>query len=117
MTDGLSNTLHIVEQAGGDKTYNKQGQVIANDNNLHFRSWAGFNRLSMRGFSSNGLTQYGGNCVINCTSNGSNLYSFHIGGAHALLGDGSVRFLSENLDRLTAENLVTRNDGNPVGEF
>lgn len=43
--------------------------------------------------------------------------SFHEGGAHHLMGDGSVRFLSENLDVVLYDGLVSRNGGEVVGEF
>jgi len=43
--------------------------------------------------------------------------SFHVGGAHHLLCDGSVQFLSENLDAGVYDALVTRNGGEVVGEF
>lgn len=43
--------------------------------------------------------------------------SFHEGGCHALLGDGAVRFLSENLNLITFENLCKITDGLTVGEF
>jgi hypothetical protein len=43
--------------------------------------------------------------------------SLHEGGAHFTLADGSVRFLSENLDVLTFRNLGQRDDGRVVGEF
>ncbi|WP_437228587.1 DUF1559 domain-containing protein [Planctomicrobium sp. SH661] len=46
---------------------------------------------------------------------GSN--SRHTGGAHALLGDGSIRFLSQNLNFNTWQNLCARGDGRVVGEF
>jgi hypothetical protein len=36
---------------------------------------------------------------------------------HALMGDGSVRFFSENLDKLTQRNLAWISDGNVVGDF
>ncbi|MEP3481174.1 MAG: DUF1559 domain-containing protein [Fuerstiella sp.] len=45
------------------------------------------------------------------------LMSFHTGGIQILLGDGSVRFLSENLDLETLKKLATRDDGQVVGEF
>jgi prepilin-type N-terminal cleavage/methylation domain-containing protein len=43
--------------------------------------------------------------------------SFHVGGAHHLLCDGAVRFISENLDVGVYDALVTRNGGEVVGEF
>lgn len=45
------------------------------------------------------------------------LGSFHTGGTHALLGDGGVRFLSENMDLETLKKLATRDDGQPIGDF
>ena len=47
-------------------------------------------------------------------------YSFsspHVGGAQFCLADGSVRFLSENIDQTLYENLSTIADGQVVGEF
>ncbi len=43
--------------------------------------------------------------------------SRHAGGAHHLLCDGSVRFLSENMDVLLYDGLVSRNGGEVLGEF
>lgn len=43
--------------------------------------------------------------------------SQHVGGAHHLLCDGSVRFISENLDYVVYDALTTRNGGEVVGEF
>ena len=43
--------------------------------------------------------------------------SFHVGGTHILLADGSTRFISENVDRDTWRRLGSRADGEPVGEF
>lgn len=63
------------------------------------------------------------NCV-NCTGCWStdNLgvwtaRSRHEGGVHVLLGDGSVRFVSENVDFNTWQRLGARNDGNVIGEY
>lgn len=44
-------------------------------------------------------------------------FSFHTGGCHVALGDGSARFLSENIDRHVIRRLCDRSDGEPVGEF
>ena len=43
--------------------------------------------------------------------------SYHAGGAQFALGDGSVRFISENIDPGTFKNLGHRTDGNLMDEF
>lgn len=43
--------------------------------------------------------------------------SAHAGGCHVLLGDGSGRFLSENMDQATLNALVSIKRGEVVGEF
>jgi len=44
-------------------------------------------------------------------------FSLHTGGVHALLGDGSVKFLSENMDVQTVRRLSSRADGETTGDF
>ena len=43
--------------------------------------------------------------------------SMHVGGAHFTLCDGSVRFISENVDYMTYQRLGDRRDGQVVGDF
>ncbi|QDT57113.1 putative major pilin subunit [Caulifigura coniformis] len=43
--------------------------------------------------------------------------SMHSAGAHFLLVDGAVRFLSNSVDKTTYRNLGRIADGNPIGEF
>lgn len=57
-----------------------------------------------------------GDCTINCY-NKYNFYSFHTSGAHFVLADGTVRFISQNIARLTFNRLYHIADGTPVGEF
>jgi prepilin-type N-terminal cleavage/methylation domain-containing protein len=54
-----------------------------------------------------------------CTTTNPNrpINSAHEGGVHALLVDGSVRFLSENMNMLTLRQLATRDDGGVLGEY
>jgi prepilin-type N-terminal cleavage/methylation domain-containing protein/prepilin-type processing-associated H-X9-DG protein len=43
--------------------------------------------------------------------------SGHTGGAQFLMGDGSVRFISQNINYLTVCQLAYIHDGTPLGEF
>ncbi len=43
--------------------------------------------------------------------------SLHVGGVHVLLADGAVRFVGNNIDYRTWQNLGSRNDGATVGDF
>jgi hypothetical protein len=54
--------------------------------------------------------------VNNCGPN-SEPFSLHTGGVHLLLGDGAVRFISENISTTTIRQLCGASDGEIVGEF
>ena len=43
--------------------------------------------------------------------------SLHTGGCQVLMGDGAVRFISENIDGSTRRNLGYISDGNVLGDF
>lgn len=43
--------------------------------------------------------------------------SVHTGGVHALMSDGAVKFVSENISLATWGNLGSKADGNTLGEF
>ncbi len=57
-----------------------------------------------------------GQCLINC-NNKWNYYSFHVGGAHFIFADGSVRFVNENTDFATLLKLEGFADGEITGDF
>ena len=61
------------------------------------------------------LVGSGGRPMNGC--NDAEFYSFHSGGAHFLLADGSTRFISENIDMRTMAALITRQGGEVIGEF
>ncbi len=135
--DGLSNTMLVGEDAGRPTLYNfrkpaknpRSGVSFGTDWTGDGWGWADINNgFSLDGTGTNGVPNNtsgsgtvtiapgGGRCFINC-SNDSEFYSFHTGGVHTLMGDGAVRFLSENIDGQTLVALATRFKGDIVGEF
>ena len=54
--------------------------------------------------------------VNNCGPN-DEPYSWHVGGCQAAMGDGSVRFLSENMDVLVLKRIAGAADGFVTGEY
>ncbi|MFO0938869.1 MAG: DUF1559 domain-containing protein [Gemmataceae bacterium] len=62
-----------------------------------------------------------GNCGTTgvCENTGNNipLNSAHSGGVNAVMGDGSVRFLSNNTDMQTLGKLATRDDGKVISNY
>ena len=58
--------------------------------------------------------------IPDITMHGSGYYgprSLHTGGAHALFGDGTVRFLSESMDTTLHRSIHSRAGGETVSEF
>lgn len=63
----------------------------------------------------NGNDILNGNGVGNNFGANNGLYSAHTGGAMVGVADGSVQFISENIDMQTLRRLCTRDDGQVVG--
>jgi prepilin-type N-terminal cleavage/methylation domain-containing protein len=117
-TDGSSNVAMVLEQSG--RSFNGTAVVDgrADRNDGYWMGSGGdtrcFNTTTLRhpiGATNATLAAAGGqacNSLVN---------SEHTGGVHALLGDGTIRFLSANIDFTLSRNLVTRNDGAVLGEF
>ena len=76
---------------------------------------------SSQGIINQNATPVGGPATCPWTQNncGPNdePFSLHVGGCHALLADGSVRFISQNVDTDTIRKLMDRADGGVVGDF
>ena len=106
ITDGASNTALMWEIAARPKLWvNGKPQ----DQPTRGGGWADFNNAEnwFAGSAVDGSGAYGP-CAINCTNDyGHGTYSFHPGGVHVLLCDGSVHFMSENSDIGVFVNLVT----------
>ncbi|MBX3451642.1 MAG: DUF1559 domain-containing protein [Planctomycetaceae bacterium] len=112
VTDGTSNTVAFYEQLF-DK-YNGVAGAWAYRCHVNIGidgSWYGINRWDYY----NGA--YGYVPVPGRLGQWATPGSMHVGGCHALLADGSVRFLSQNTDNQTLNRIHKISDGQPVGEF
>ena len=118
ITDGLSNTILIAEDANRPEYWVKGKRVL--DLEPPFGSggpgqvtgglWADHQKgFGIEGTSPDGLTLVG-ECAVNCT-NAYEIYAFHSLGANIALADGSVRFLRQSVSIRTLAALATRAGG------
>ncbi len=125
--DGLSNTIMIAEDAGRPEVWisgrmrpNPDTGTVATGTSFVEEGWGWADlqdSFSLDGANVNGLANKTnkttfvvtklGNCMVNCTNDGE-IYSFHVGGAHSLRTDGSVHFLSAQMDGLLLVQLCTK---------
>ncbi|WP_246128198.1 DUF1559 domain-containing protein [Planctopirus ephydatiae] len=102
LTDGTSNTTIVGEAVAGRCTHT---------------SWWHFNHST--GTAAIPLNHYVRNTSITA-GDWPNNYSFgslHVGGGHFLMGDGTVRFISENIDLQLYRNLATIDGGETLSDF
>lgn len=118
--DGTSNTILIAERTGGATIYRKRGQdatytTLAGPANGG--AWGDFlnGEHWPEGSLYDGTIGGGGPCIINCSNMRSiGFHSFHVGGIHAALCDGSVRFVSENVSAFIFAGMITRAKGETI---
>ncbi len=127
ITDGLSNTAIVFEQAGRTQIW-QLGMQIGNEttpaSNSTRGTWAGYGSISIETYSPDCTLNSASNpssgdllsCTINC-NNQQGIYSFHPTGANFLFGDGSVHFLSTALSGRTLGQLLIRDDSEPIGPY
>jgi len=110
--DGLSNTMWIFEDAGRPIHW-LANHTMGTRRNISGTGWANrHNEYITHGYNFSG-TGSPGACAINCTNN-NEIYSFHINGAQGIVGDGSVRFVSEAVEMRVIGRLLTRQAGEIV---
>jgi prepilin-type N-terminal cleavage/methylation domain-containing protein len=144
VTDGLSNTIAIAESGGRPGVWRKGKQygTLPGDR-LNAGGWVRpASDIMVYGQKADGSGLLG-TVPMNAT-NGENVgpntpggttypyttapfafgvhgtssaYSFHTGGAHFTMGDGAVRFISENINFDTFIGLHTPSCGEVIGEF
>lgn len=131
VSDGLSNTIMLAEVAnaatewamGVPRGPNREQTTVPNSfDGDSWTDWTmgiqGMRPILEGRWSTNngGLGRTNGLCSINC-NNKWNLYSFHVGGVQVVLGDGSVRFITQNIALNTVSNLLCIDDSTPLGDF
>lgn len=115
ITDGVSNTVAVWESAGRDRVF-LFGQIWAGKTvYAEHNSWAGGNAFFCYGWNRDG-SKYGP-YAMNATNLTAQPYSFHAGGVNFLFADGSVKFLSENMNVATFYALLTIAAGEAAGDF
>jgi prepilin-type N-terminal cleavage/methylation domain-containing protein/prepilin-type processing-associated H-X9-DG protein len=127
ITDGLSCTLLITEQAGRPDWYIKgakqkttvttpnnatttiNGATYSQSNPAWWGCWASYQVFSVYTYSDDGVTPDGTNTIN--INNSQGIYSFHRGGANAVFCDGSVHFLTDALTPQVLGAIVTARSG------
>ena len=123
ITDGLSNTILVAEDAGRPEYWVKGRRETAlvpiTFNGGPGVTTGGLWADHQKGFGIEGTQPAGypevGECAINC-NNSYEIYAFHTGGANVAMADGSVRFLSEGMSIRTLAALATRGAGEVISE-
>jgi len=118
ITDGASNTLMIGERGTAGSSDRKGSLWIGR--RVPLVAWSEFEVATtiFRDPDHPGLV-YPQSIINGLTAgNGAAFSSSHVGGVHVVLCDGSVRFISENIDYVNlAPNLARMDDGHTIGEF
>ena len=118
ITDGLSNTILVgeIRPKCGSQEWTIFPADWASSTPYYYATTApiNFKTCPGEGPGNNNL----GNCnSYNSYNTSQGFKSRHIGGAQFVLGDGSVRFISENINLLTYQQLGDRHDGQVIGDF
>ncbi len=125
VTDGLSNTIMVGESTYCSSNLSTANRLLGTVAPIEFRDWPiwiGSGGQSDEAIRINGRF----NSPINARTsfsrmyqaiNDDNAFSYHVGGAQFTLGDGSVRFISENIDTRTYDWLHDKRDGQVIGDF
>lgn len=133
VTDGMSNTLMFGETKQSPGTTTQRGIVDVN----HSAAWSCYTWISnfivyhpnidpahinnIRYFINGQRDLVGATggtfTVTQASHHGGAASSSHDGGAHFVMGDGAVRFLSDNMNKNVYSFLMFEADGQSIGEY
>ena len=108
VTDGLSNTIVFCEMSGRPDRY--ELGVLTKVNDVPGSRWGDNEAPFSIGKRSNGRELQTGSQLMNVTS-ATEIYSFHNQGANFTFGDGSTRFIAEDIDPDALVSLITASEG------
>ena len=104
VTDGLSNTLMVGESS--------------NKISYHTGHWGFFNHTTATCAIPLNYKQSNGNLwSVGDWPHNYSFHSYHVGGAQFCLGDGRVRFISDNISTNIYRALATREGNEVLGQF
>ncbi|WP_437222301.1 DUF1559 domain-containing protein [Planctomicrobium sp. SH661] len=108
VTDGASNTMAYGEVRPQFNGYFGVWGYIAN---------AFTTRMKINSPSMSTVSAITPSVVLGSLTKDQGMSSQHVGGAHVVIADGSVRFLSQNMSFVTFNYLGNKEDGQVLGEF
>jgi prepilin-type N-terminal cleavage/methylation domain-containing protein/prepilin-type processing-associated H-X9-DG protein len=117
VSDGTSNTI-VVGEILPDCNDHREGAWASNGmGNAHASTVVPINNMTTCSKANPGKITHPACTNMNNWNFSWGFRSMHTGGAHFLLVDGSVRFISETVDHTTYQRLGGRADNRQVGNF
>jgi len=127
VSDGVSNTILLVELAGRPEAWQSNIRVSTNgfpvvpnsgNSNTVGAGWGnpynGENWVNGSLYDGTGIQ---GPCMVNCTNvTGHGIYGFHTNGATVVMGDGSVRFINTSINPKNFVYMITAGKGEIISE-
>jgi prepilin-type N-terminal cleavage/methylation domain-containing protein len=115
ITDGQTNTVMIGEFNYQLKDYTWSAFSCPDPSKAGQPRWGSYRWAPA--YPAVALGDTSGDFNVNLAANRGTWRSDHVGGAQFTLSDGSVRFVSENINATLLDYLATRSGGDVVGEF
>jgi len=115
--DGLSKTFMWFETGAAPITYEKgveEQKLITTAEVANGDTWANYDNFYVVGNIKNYITVYGTQ-PMNYT-NGNEIYSFHVGGAFFTMGDGSVKWINNDIDPDVFVSYFTRDSNDTIAD-
>ncbi|NLX96090.1 MAG: DUF1559 domain-containing protein [Rhodopirellula sp.] len=132
--DGTSNTILVAEQSGQVNGREQSANALGAWHGWANVGWSTWNARTTLPLAAGGFWYTAGTTTVRYQLNAywlsgaatpassrysanTVLNSYHPGGLHVLLTDGSVRFVAETIEMNTLRQLCARDDGGVIAEF